>query len=211
MEFFKSEYKGAFKFLKRLRLLILILVILFFVVAVASHYILSDIYKNDPAKMQEQIQQLMEMMESKDLLDESGQISAFGLFCNNFIASGISVAMGVVPFLFIPLIMLLINAVLIGVVSAIMSVASIGGFYEMFVSVAPHGIFEIPALLICVAMGLALCKDISARIIYRKRGMPFLQMITELLRVTVLVVVPMLMIAAVIEAYITPTLMGLLL
>ncbi|HWP52067.1 MAG TPA: stage II sporulation protein M [Clostridia bacterium] len=211
MAFIRMEYQTAFAFLKRLLRPILLMLAIFFIVAVATHFILSTQYREDPAKMAQQIAQLEELINDKDLIDESGRLSAFGLFCNNFMASGMAVVAGVVPFIFIPLAALGLNASLIGMISAIMAVSGTGGLYELAVSVAPHGVFEIPALLISAAMGVALCIDISKRILYKKRDLSFLTFISELVRLSVLVVVPLLVVAAMLEAYLTPALMAMLL
>ena len=205
------EYKRAFSFLKRLLMPIFLLLILFFVVAVATHFVLSAQYRADPARMATQIEQLTALISEKDLVDESGQLSVLGLFFNNFIASGMSVVMGIVPFIFIPLAALALNASLIGMISAIMATTGEGGLYELVVSIAPHGVFEVPALLICAAMGVVLCMDISAWILYKRREMPFLTLLAEIARLSVLVVVPLLAVAAVLEAYLTPVLMAILL
>ena len=211
MAFIVMEYRRAFAFLRRLLAPLLLMLVVFVAVAVVAHFAFSAQYHADPAKMEQQITQLAELFDDKDVISESGQLSAVGLFFNNFIASGMSVVIGVVPFIFVPMAALALNAVLIGMISAIMYTTGVGGFYELMVSVAPHGVFEIPALIISSAMGIALCLDISARILYKKRNMSFLTLLAEVARLSVLVVVPLLAVAAVLEAYLTPVLMEILL
>ncbi|WMJ85035.1 stage II sporulation protein M [Oscillospiraceae bacterium LTW-04] len=211
MTFIIMEYQRAFKFLRRLLVSILLMLVVFFAVAITAHFVFSAQYQADPTKMEQQIMQLSEMFNEKDVINESGQLSVMGLFFNNFIASGMAVVTGVVPFIFVPLAALALNAVLVGIISAIMGTAGIGGPFELVVSIAPHGVFEIPALLISAAMGIALCLDISARVLYKKRDMSFLTLLAELARISVLVIVPLLAVAAVLEAYLTPALMAILL
>ncbi len=211
MAYIVYEYQRALAFLKRLLVPMLLLLAMFFVVAVATHFALSAQYRADPAQMEKQMAQLAELISEKDLLDESGQLSVLGLFFNNFIASGMAVVTGVVPFIFIPLAALALNASLIGMISAIMATSGTGGLYELVVSIAPHGVFEIPVLLVSTAMGVALCMDISARLLYKRREMTFLTLLAEIARLSVLVVVPLLAVAAVLETYLTPALMAILL
>ena len=211
MAYIIYEYQRAWAFLRRLLRPVLLLLALFLVVAVAAHFILAAQYRDDPDSMQRQIAQLAAMIDSKDLVDESGRLSALGLFFNNFVATGMSVVAGVVPFIFVPLAALALNASIVGMISAIMAASGQGGLYELAVSVAPHGVFEIPALLIGAAMGCTLCVDISARILYKRREMSFLALLSELARLSVLVVVPLLAVAAMLEAYLTPVLMVMLL
>ncbi|MDF3003903.1 MAG: hypothetical protein K0S22_375 [Oscillospiraceae bacterium] len=211
MSFIVMEYQRAFAFLRRLLIPLLLMLAVFVAAAVVAHFSFSAQYRADPAKMEQQMAQLAELFDEKDVISESGQLSAVGLFFNNFIASGMSVVIGVVPFIFVPLAALAFNAALIGMISAIMATTGAGGLYELLISVAPHGVFEIPALIISSAMGIALCLDVSARVLYRKRDMSFLMLLAELARLSVLVVVPLLAVAAVLEAYLTPTLMAILL
>lgn len=206
-----GEYQKMWAFLRRLLRAALLLLALFFAVAVATHFILVARYNDDPANMQQQIAQLTALFESKDVIDEAGRLSAGGLFCNNLIATGMSVLLGLVPFLFVPLGALALNASVIGMLSAIMAASGQGGLYEILVAVAPHGVFEIPALLLGAAMGCTLCLDISARILYKQRPTSFLELLFEMARLSVLVVVPLLALAAVIEAYLTPALVVMLL
>lgn len=211
MAFIIMEYQGVYQFLKQLCRPILLMLAVFIIAAATTHWTLSAQYRADPAKRDQQIAQLTQLMDEKDLIDENGQISALGLFCNNFVASGTAVVIGVIPFIFLPVAMPVINASLLGLVSAIVTTSGTGGFYELAVSIAPHGVFEIPALLISAAMGLTLCMDISARILRRRRNLPFLTLLADLARLSVLVVVPLLAVAAVLEAYLTPALMAMLL
>lgn len=211
MAYIIYEYQRAWAFLRRLLRPVLLLLALFLVVAIATHFILAAQYRDDPDSMQRQIAQLAAMIDSKDLVDESGRLSALGLFFNNFVATGMSVVAGVVPFIFVPLAALALNASIVGMISAIMAASGQGGLYELAVSVAPHGVFEIPALLIGAAMGCTLCVDISARILYKRREMSFLALLSEVARLSVLVVVPLLAVAAMLEAYLTPVLMVMLL
>ena len=72
----------------------------------------------------------------------------------------------------------------------------------------PHGIFEIPALLLSLAAGLCLCRNINRYIRCNEKGM-MKPLLLDLLRVVGLLVVPLLTLAAVMEAYVTPLAMQL--
>ena len=211
MNHIKLEYAAAMAFFKRISRMVLLTTVFFFVAGIIAHFIFAALYQSDPAQLESHQQMLYSMMESKDLLDENGQISATALFFNNFVAGGMAVVLGVVPFLFIPTVALGINAAILGMLSAMMAQTDSNAMYQLVVAVAPHGIFELPALFICGGIGLMLCRDISARILYRPRPMPFLTLLCEMLRLFVLMVVPLLALAAVVEAYLTPIVMQILL
>ena len=72
----------------------------------------------------------------------------------------------------------------------------------------PHGIFEVPALLLSLAAGLCLCRNINRYIRCNEKGM-MKPLLLDLLRVVGLLVVPLLALAAVMEAYVTPLAMQL--
>ena len=72
--------------------------------------------------------------------------------------------------------------------------------------ILPHGIFELPALVISLACGIYLCSRINQYVRKNTRGMmaPTLKNIVRVLTLTVL---PLLAVAAAVEAYVTPAVM----
>jgi stage II sporulation protein M len=94
------------------------------------------------------------------------------------------------------------NANIIGIVIAVFRTRE--GFVRVAMSLLPHGIFEIPAILIASGYGLWLGVKFYRRLRY---GEPFLEAFWFSLRKYFTVVLPLLLIAAFIEAYITTILM----
>ena len=137
-------------------------------------------------------------------------MSALGLFKNNITASMISLVIGVVPFLFLSLMPLALNGWVLGLVCAIAG-DSMNVFLVFFVSILPHGIFEIPAFLISASLGIFLCFDITARILRIAIKQRFGVLLLHLARVAVLIVLPLIFSAAFIVAFITPFLIEIFL
>ena len=79
---------------------------------------------------------------------------------------------------------------------------------RLLAGLVPHGIFEVPALLLSLAAGLCLCRNINRYIRCNEKGM-MKPLLLDLLRVVGLLVVPLLALAAVMEAYVTPLAMQL--
>jgi stage II sporulation protein M len=73
--------------------------------------------------------------------------------------------------------------------------------------VAPHGIFEIPALMIGSAVALYMGASIVTPQTGKSMGEVILELLADWVKIFLGVVVPLLAIAAVIEAYITPGLL----
>ena len=207
MDTIKSEYALMFKFLKSIRKLLLILALLFVVIAVIAYFAMGGLYQTQPEVVDEHIGDLAEMLNAKDIIDKSGKMDTVKLFFGNFYAAMAAVSYGMIPFLFLPALSLLTNASVIGVITAIFKAKEIGGVADTLVGILPHGIFEIPALLLCVAFGLKLC-CFATNILRRKASKYDLyEFSAETARALVLAVVPLLLAAAVVESYITPIIM----
>ena len=74
--------------------------------------------------------------------------------------------------------------------------------------ILPHGIFELPALCLSLAAGLCLCQNINRYIRKNEKGL-MKPLLLNILRVTGLVVIPLLVVAAIMESYVTPAVMQL--
>ena len=151
----------------------------------------------------------MDMIDSSAVMDDAGNFSAVGLFFNNLRAMFMTVLYGFIPFLFLPALSLGINAVILGVMAAYYSNEGIS-LLAFFAGILPHGVFELPALILSLAAGLFLCQSINAYIRHNEKGV-MKPLLLNILRVVVLLVLPLLVIAAVMETYVTPALMQLFL
>lgn len=146
---------------------------------------------------------LSQYFSDLNLETDSGSISALALFASNARACLLSILYGLIPFLYLPALSLGMNSMLLGVLGAYFQHNGYSLLYY-FAGTLPHGILEIPALIVSFAMGLYLCKIIT-RYCRKDKTLPSsTETLTDLSRVFVLVVVPLLAVAAVIEAYLTP-------
>ena len=68
----------------------------------------------------------------------------------------------------------------------------------------PHGIFELAALVLAAACGVYLCRNIGRLVTNSPKKIPAVELLTDLLRVLVMVIAPLTAAAAFIESYITP-------
>ena len=78
-----------------------------------------------------------------------------------------------------------------------------------FAGLLPHGVFELTALVLSIACGIHLCISLNRMILKSSRHVPMVETLSDLLRVMLLLVAPMTIAAAIIEAYITPIVMSL--
>lgn len=118
----------------------------------------------------------------------------------SFIWMLLGVALGILPLIFVT-----INGFFIGWVSYTTSLQR--GFFFTAVALIPHGLVEIPAILLSMAAGL----ELGVRLIksLRKQG-SFKQGLRSALSLYVFRIVPLLVLAAIIEVTLTPLTLYLL-
>ena len=131
------------------------------------------------------------------------ELAAF-IFVNNAVKSFVfmilGLALGTLPAFF-----LLINGGVIGFVINLTNV-TIGPAF-LFAALVPHGILEIPALLYGAALGFKVGSQVWKRI--RKQKSFVKESLTRGVKSFLRVVLPMLLLAALIEAFVTPEVIAL--
>ena len=111
--------------------------------------------------------------------------------------------------LILPFLGLVVNGGLVGIVSALVSIEgsmSLFGFYV--VGILPHGLFEIPAIILSAAIGLKVSKEILSPPNNESRGHRLKKNYMAALQ-SLPVIVILLAIAAFLEVFLTPVLMDL--
>lgn len=182
--FFRKNYSECWKYLRETKKFIWIIVILFFVSALAGFLIpISEILKE---KILDYIVGILEKTQGMS----SVELVLFILF-NNLKSSFFGMLFGFFLGLF-PVIAALLNGYLVGYVSS-MAVSS-RGFTSLF-NLLPHGIFELPAIFISLGLGL----KFGTFLFEKNREESFKNFLVNSIRVFVFVVVPLLVIAAIIE------------
>jgi len=204
MEILKREYSEAWKFLKQLKRYIAISAAFFILAAVAAYFVAAMVYSKDGELIKEHLGIFNKIIEVSGVTDEQGNIDVAALFFNNFRASMMAIGAGMMPFVFAPLFNCATNGAVLGILLAILHSTGTGGIAEMAVSIMPHGVFEMTALVLAIAFGLKLCSIVNGVIAATKNISDIFQYIAEMARAAVLTVLPLLMAAAVIETYVTP-------
>jgi stage II sporulation protein M len=154
---------------------------------------------NNPKESQMLFNKLFETFSS---LKEVNVIAMFFfIFVNNavkcFSVFFLGTFFGIIPTLFVA-----INGMLVGLISSVV-LAEHGSKY-LFAGTIPHGILEIPALLIATSYGLQLGRRYYRKLRYHEPFKPFLSRLTEKMFRYVL---PILALASFIETFITMTIL----
>lgn len=162
----------------------------------------------EPEAVMEVMDLFMEQVQEAGVMDEAGNMSVFALLTNNWMAMLFSALYGFIPFLFLPLFSLLANGSLLGMM-AVIYLANDLSLAAYLAGILPHGIFELPALVLSISCGVCLCRNMCRLVTGSDRRIPMVELLSDLLRVMLLVVLPLTVLAAVMECYVTPVVMGL--
>ena len=172
-----------------------------FLVLVVLSYIAGRLFPEIPAAI---LTYFNEVVADSGIVRDDGSFSALALFGNNLRAMVLSTLYGFIPFLYLPALSMGVNAILLGMVASSVN----GQWLLLAAGILPHGIFELPALCLSLAAGLCLCQNINRYIRKNEKGL-MKPLLLNILRVTGLVVIPLLVIAAIMESYVTPAVMQL--
>lgn len=156
-----------------------------------------------PAVREQLAAHVVSMLGNLPVTDGNGSLSPVGLFLNNLRACLFTMFYGCLPFLYLPALALGINSIMIGGLAAwyLCQGHSLLGYLA---AILPHGIFELPALVLAMAMGLLVCGQISRRCRLDASALPLWSCLVLIARMLFLVLTPLLAAAALTEAYITP-------
>ena len=211
----KQFYLEEWKWFKTKFLKIFIIVSIIFILSVLiSHIIL---IKN-PEELQEISAFVTKGLLTESPVPEKSIKQCLIIFLNNSIASLICILSGLIPFLFLPIIGLLRNGIVVGVITSISHVKGFKVLPVLLFSAAPHGIFELPAIFYSTSLGVYLCLRMSKKILNLEkeelttlfsegnldyRSEEQIPLFTRLFKTYIGVIVPLMMLAAIIETFIS--------
>jgi|SRR3989338_95073 len=141
----------------------------------------------------------------ESILSDSNLSDFLKIFLNNSIVGLLLIVLGFTVVL--PAAMLFINGLVLGVVADLIvriGALNLSTFLLLSAGLLPHGLIEIPSLIICGIFGTI----IGLKLFFRNRIMPkkkFRALLMDVAKVYILVIVPALMLSAFIEVYVTPS------
>jgi stage II sporulation protein M len=129
---------------------------------------------------------------------------ATAIFLNNSLKTLLVIVSG--PLLgIVPILFLFINGAILGAVVPL-AVQS-RGLWSSLLTILPHGIFELAAIFLGTSIGLRLGSH-TLRLLFGKADTTLLAEVGYGLRLFITIIVPLLLIAALIEAFVTPLVAG---
>jgi stage II sporulation protein M len=145
--------------------------------------------------------------EMPDLANLRERINAPFLFLNNTRAVATIFVAGLVSFSVLGIMLYMVNIGLLGGFFALFELLGQDPWLLFAYGVLPHGIFELPALMIGSAAVLYMGVAIVTPQVGKSMGEVIMELLADWTKIFMGLVVPLLAIAAVIEAYITPGLL----
>lgn len=131
-------------------------------------------------------------------------ILALMIFANNAVKTLLVIVLGI-AFAIVPLVFVLVNGVAIGVVLHLATQSK--GLAYSLLAIVPHGVFELPGVLCGAAIGLMLGNK-AIRRLFRKSEFKVGSELSRALKIFATTIVPLLLIGAITEAYLTAALLG---
>lgn len=180
----KRQYKKTFEFLKESKIFIYSVIIIFFA------FVLIGFFVPAPESFVEQIRKFIEELLKQTEGMSMSELIGFIIF-NNLQTSFFGMIFGIILGIF-PLLLTMSNGYLLGFVSKL-SVQT-DGFLSLW-RLLPHGIFELPAVFISLGLGM----KIGSFIFQREKLKSFKEYFLNSLRVFLFMVIPLLIIAGIIE------------
>lgn len=157
-----------------------------------------------PALRESLLSYVLSAMNGTGAVNEDGTLSALAIFSNNLRATVFIMAYGLIPFIQLPALALGVNALVIGVLAA-WYVAEGYPIAAFLAGILPHGFLELPALVIAFSVGLYVCGHVTRRLFRRDEStLHIWDSLVLMSRTLLLVLFPLLAVAAILEAYITP-------
>ena len=132
------------------------------------------------------------------------------ILSNNLLSLLTVITMGLVPFAYLSALELGVNAMLLGGLAAFYQREGLG-LAAYLAGTLPHGVFELPALVIGCATGLYLCRAVTNSILGNGNAKVVASVLSQCLRVYCHYILPLMAIAAFLEAFVTPLILGLFL
>jgi stage II sporulation protein M len=149
--------------------------------------------------------ELAKSLKDKGLDDLSAGPLSIKIFLNNTQIALMIMFLSLIPLLPIGLSICLLNGGTIGLVAFVFYLKT-NNLLLLVLSILPHGIIEIPTIFYTASLGMLIWKKITLSVFNKKDDVKF--SFLKALKCFLFIVVPLLMIAALIESFITPVFIG---
>lgn len=197
-EIYKKSYQKSFWWTFIFSILILI-------VCFTLSFFMADFFIKQTEAIAESMANDIAEIRGKEISELSDIQTFLVIFWNNIKVGAITVLLGIIPLYRLPSFFMVLQFIVIGVVFGGLSAMGHSVLNAFVFSFLPHAIFELTAFVYSVAIGSFINRNILTKIFFRKKkdSEPIGKLLKQSLRSYIFVVIPLLFIAAFIEAFIT--------
>lgn len=135
------------------------------------------------------------------------EISAPFIFMNNMRATTLMFLAGAVSFGVLGIMFYLVNVSLVGAVLSMFAYLGVSPFALFAAGILPHGMFELPALLLSGSAVLYMAVSLVTPQTGKSMGEVVISLLADWAKIFIGVVMPLLLIAAIVETYVTPAIL----
>ena len=196
--------------LRKIKMPLLLLVLITIFGSVASYHFTSSIIPPEFSQFsQEEIDEVLgEFQIAAGLPSSETEISFGFIFKHNIQAVLIMLFFGLLSFGILGELAFFVNISVLGALFAVLDAFGLPTATLFFAGILPHGIFEIPAIIFAGAGVLYFGAVLVTPNPIKTMGEVFINALADWLKIGVGIILPLLFIAALIEAYITPQILA---
>ena len=194
--FFKSKLQSRF----------ILMVALFIISTIFFYFDFSQVHQGATLVRED----LFAQYQHKRVYSAEGISRSLNLLLMNLKISVLIGVSGVIPFLFLPILVILLWGSVLGALFVDAGSKGISISNLFFCGILPHGIFELSAIFYSAGIGTLMAFEISKKIIRRHatqaqtKSLSIFNIVKEAARSYIFVIIPLLVLASLIENYITP-------
>ncbi|HVN15294.1 MAG TPA: stage II sporulation protein M [Anaerolineales bacterium] len=164
--------------------------------------LLKNLSPSDMSKMAHQVQ------DSPRLAQLGVSLNVPALFIHNVQAVAFMLVAGLVSFSVLGILFYIVNVGLIGGVLSLFAMLGISPITLFVAGLLPHGMFEIPALMLGGAAVLRIGVALVTPQVGKSMGEVLIELLADWAKVFIGLIIPLLAVAAVIETYVTPVILS---
>ena len=138
--------------------------------------------------------------QEKGLYNVGPEMLSLKIFLNNIEVAVLILFLSLIPFIPIGLLICFANGLIAGLVSAVFYTKT--GDLLLFASLLPHGIIELPIIFYTATIGMIIWTKITLSIF--NRGKDIKVSLKRVVQCLIMIIIPLLVSAALIESFITP-------
>ncbi|GKU82001.1 stage II sporulation protein M [Niallia sp. NCCP-28] len=128
----------------------------------------------------------------------------FSIFFNNLFLGGLIILSGFIPIYGLPFIYALLSFASVGIITGYGSIMKHDVLQTMMIAFLPHAVIEIFPILYSVAVGIYINKNIVHKLFFRKRKTDKVRsMLVQGTTSLLMIILPLFLLAALVEAFIT--------